>query len=351
MRKHARDDWIPLALPFSHRDEAGKIFRQHARAVVAWNEGRSPDPGALERLTDATLRDAAVQSKATATVAAVNLLSDLARQRWKVRVNDNGIVEVGRPVGEHLDPKAEKDRIRAQELVKRDEQLKQPATQKFIKAMELRRLHRGEFVSIFSLMRDGRELAAALRAARDLPMPARPAALRKIVDPYIEFVSKNATCRYTGLRLQEVWRYFRQTWSNQYTSTPGRTMSFLVRDRASSCHPVIGIGALGSSIVQIRERDAWIGWEPKGFCEHVAENPTVELGRWLIKTVDAAISEIYVADFFEELHEGKVLMLPREIFNPHSEVRFPSYSIRRGTALATPSPSDVVGVQGHRRSS
>src|SRR4051812_28501983 len=47
---------------------------------------------------------------------------------------------------------------------------------------------------------------------------------------------------FTGLRLMDVWRYFRHTWTNQYTSVPGRTMVFLVRDRASENHPVIGIG-------------------------------------------------------------------------------------------------------------
>ena len=328
MRKHTREDWVTLSPPFSCREEAARIFREHAKAVVAWAEKPSPDAGALERLTGASVRNAAMQAKATAATASINLLSDLARQRWKIRVRNDGVVEVRRPVGEHLDPKAEKDRVRAQEIVKRDEQLRQPATQKFIKSMELRRLYGGQFVSIFSLMRDGRDLAASLRAARDIPMSARPAVLRKIVDPYIEFVSKNATCRFTGLRLQDIWRYFRQTWSNQYTSTPGRTMSFLVRDRASNCHPVIGIGALGSPIVQIRERDAWIGWEPNGFCARLAESPSVELGRWLISTVDATINEIYVADFFEERHHGNILLLPQEITNPHNDViaRLTAYS-------------------------
>ena len=316
MRKQTNDDWVVMAPPFSHRGNAGKIFRDHAEALVAWNEEPSPDPVSLKHLTEASLSDAAVQAQATALTAAVNLLSDLVGQRWRIRVSANGVVEVCRPDAEHFDPKTEKARIRAQELVKRNEQLKQPATQRFIRSMEWRRLHRGQFVSIFSLMRDGRELAASLRVARDHPMPARPAALRKIVNPYVEFVSENATCHYTGLRLQDIWRYFRHTWVNQYTSTPGRTMSFLVRDRAASCHPVIGIGSLGSPIVQIRERDAWIGWQPREFCECLAESPSVELGRWLVNTVNSAISEIYVADFFEEIHEGEVLLLPQEMSNP-----------------------------------
>ena len=320
MRKHTSDEWVVVSPPFSRRDKSTTIFRSHAEAVISWNEQPSPDPSALRSLTKASLSKAAVQAKATAATAAVNLLSDLARQRWKVRIRKDGVVEVCRPDAQKLDPKAEKDRIRAQELVKRDEQLKQPATQKFIKGMELRRLHEGQFVSIYSVMRDGRKLSASLRLIRDLPMPERPAALRKIVDPYIEFVTKNTKCQHTGLRLQDIWRYFRHTWSNQYTSTPGRTMSFLVRDRAASCHPIIGIGSLGSPIVQIRERDAWIGWQPKEFIEHLVESPSLELARWLVRTVDGAIDEIYFADFFEEHFEGTVLVQPKEITCPNGKV-------------------------------
>ena len=77
-------------------------------------------------------------------------------------------------------------------------------------------------------------------------------------------------------------------------------MAFLVRDRAREHHPVIGIGSLGSPIVQIRERDAWIGWHPDAFMELVTESPTAELGRWLQKTVETAIGELYPDDFFEE---------------------------------------------------
>ena len=40
--------------------------------------------------------------------AAVNLLSDLVGQRWRIRVSANGVVEVCRPDAEHFDPKTEK---------------------------------------------------------------------------------------------------------------------------------------------------------------------------------------------------------------------------------------------------
>ncbi len=67
----------------------------------------------------------------------------------------------------------------------------------------------------------------------------------------------------------DVWRYFRHTWTNQYTSVPGRSMMFLVRDRAAPFHPIVGIGALSSPVMQIRERDTWIGWHPDTFLSHI----------------------------------------------------------------------------------
>ena len=309
-----------MAPPFSKGGDANQVFRRHAKAIEAWNEELSPDLIALRRITEASFVSAAECGEMPMLTAALNLLTDLVSQRWQVRVTEAGTVEVRQPDTKHLDAKAEKERIRAQELMKRNEQLKQPATQRFVKMMERRRLHAGQFVSIFSLMRDGRELATSLRATRNLPMAQRPSALREVIDPYLQFVSENATCKHTGLRLQDIWRYFRHTWSNQYTNTPGRTMAFLVRDRAVNCHPIIGICALGSPIVQIRERDAWIGWHPEAFLECLKDSPSVELGRWLIRIVDTAVSEIFLDDFFQETYEGEVLLLPRQVVSPTNDL-------------------------------
>ena len=77
-------------------------------------------------------------------------------------------------------------------------------------------------------------------------------------------------------------------------------MSILVRDRARDFHPVIGIGAIGSSIMQIRQRDMWIGWHPETFLESASEAPSAQLGTWLSKVVDGTINEIYLDDFLEE---------------------------------------------------
>jgi hypothetical protein len=228
--------------------------------------------------------------------AATSVLADLAAHGWSVKVA-GGRVEVMAPA-QDSDAATEKARVQTQELLKRNEQLRVPSVRRFVEAMERPREHGGRFVSIFSVMRDGGELAAELSALNSLPHT--DADLRELVDPYVQIVDSAARCPLTGLRLMDIWRYFRHTWSNQYTSTPGRTMAILIRDRAAEFHPVIGIAALGSAIVQINERDDWIGWQPKRFIADLAENPTIQFARWLIRRLEAWPAEIYTEDLLRD---------------------------------------------------
>jgi hypothetical protein len=217
------------------------------------------------------------RSDRQALLASGLVLCDLSIQGWLLRVRGEK-VEVRAPVEMSDDRVAEKARIRGQELVRRNSQLRQPAVQRFLRSMEQTRLFNGKFSSIFSLMRDGRELSEALRKARAHSNNGWAEVLAGIVDPYLDFVtSDEAVCPFTGLRLMDIWRYFRHTWTTQYTSVPGRTMMFLVRDRAAPLHPIIGIGALSSPVVQIRERDIWIGWHPESFLARVRSNPTLRM--------------------------------------------------------------------------
>jgi hypothetical protein len=235
-----------------------------------------------------------------AVLASGLLFFDLAAQGWGFRRRAN-CAEVSPPQPVAGDQIAEKSRVRRQELVKRDAQLQKDSVKAFLRTIERKRIFDGRFVSIFSLMRDGRALAVALQEARQHINNGWADALAQICDPYIQFVSsEHTTCEFTGLRVMDIWRYFRHTWTNQYNSVPGRTMLFLVRDRAAPLHPVMGIGALSSPVMQIRERDMWIGWHPDSFLEHVKRQPTDRLARWIVKTLDTAVEEIYVADFLEE---------------------------------------------------
>ncbi|MGB3749186.1 MAG: Druantia anti-phage system protein DruA [Rhodanobacter sp.] len=291
--------WITLQPPFSNK-ASRDAFVEHARRLAKVCRSERTDEK-IERVRGVFVDEVTACRRGDRQVllAAGLVITDLATQGWAMRVhNDQVEVKPPKPV---TDPLAEKVRIRQQELVKRNAQLRQPSVQRFLESMERQRLHDGRYVSIYSLMRDGRELADGLREARKHLTNGWADALSKLVDPYLQFVtSENAKCEFTGLRLMDVWRYFRHTWTNQYASVPGRTMVFLVRDRAAANHPVMGISALSSPIIQIRERDAWIGWSPEAFLERVRANPTRKLATWLIDTLDTAINELYVADLIED---------------------------------------------------
>jgi hypothetical protein len=193
----------------------------------------------------------------------------------------------------------EKARVRRQERLKADEQLSRASVRRFIAQMERPREHGGRFISIFDLMRDGTSLASDLRAIVEEPTESTHA-LKAAIDPYVQVIHGNERCAHTGFRLIDIWRYFRHTWVTQYTNTPGRTMLMLVRDRASESHPIIGIAALGSAIVQLRERDAWIGWTPERFLERATENPSLRLARWVDARLKQGLAELYLDDLIRD---------------------------------------------------
>ena len=301
--------WTTLKPPLPSK-ASRDAFVKHVRALETVRLDQHTDE-AIEKLRAEFIAKAKTSRCADrqALLAAGLVVTDLAAQRWIIRVRGE-CVEVS-PPEPVTDRTAEKARVRRQELVKRDAQLRQPSVLRFLDSMERQRLFEGQYVSIYSLMRDGRELAYGLREARTNLNNRCEDALAKVIDPYLQFVTPDAVCRFTGIRLMDIWRYFRHTWTNQYTSVPGRMMVFLVRDRAAANHPVMGIGALGSPIMQLRERDSWIGWNPDTFIERVRREPTRELAKWLLDTLDTAIAEVYVNDLFEDK-----IISPRDLTNP-----------------------------------
>jgi Domain of unknown function (DUF4338) len=280
--------WIPLPTPATWGRAEVRAFIALARSLKVTTKRGQATTEAARRLC--------LRGDRPGLAAAACVLSDLVSQGWAVRVDTADRVST-RPPKVVADPTAEKLRVRRQELLKRDEQLAAPSVRRFVAEMERPREFAGRFVSIFSLMRDGQELRSALEAVATVEDAS---ALRTVIDPYVQVVTNTDRCRHTGLRLGDIWRYFRHTWSNQYTSTPGRTMLLLVRDRAAPFHPVIGIAALGSPIVQIKERDDWIGWQSSDFVTRLAERPTLTMARWVVRRLDQAIQELHLDDLLED---------------------------------------------------
>jgi hypothetical protein len=61
-------------------------------------------------------------------------------------------------------------------------------------------------------------------------------------------------------RQNDLFRLLRYYWSSPSSDYVGRRMRFLIRDEGITGSPVIGIAALGSSIIHIPARDKWIRW-------------------------------------------------------------------------------------------
>ena len=292
--------WVTLQPNFQGDSEALSTFHGYARRLIELLETYDQDDNVEYQLN--TLLESVTDNNRNAAVSATtSILNDLALQKWFIRIGNRGKVEVKMPMHNHKDRDAEKARIRAQELIKRDEQMRKASSRNFIKKMEKTILRNGKTFSIYSVIRDGRELAETLRSIRSLDSDDFTQELKTVINPYIQFVDEREYCEHTGIKLRDMWRYFRHTWTNQYTSAPGRSIAFIIRDRARDNCPVIGIGSLGSPIVQIQERDSWIGWQFPEFVDFLHTISPSEVRRWFNQTIQKSIDEIYVSDLIEQM--------------------------------------------------
>lgn len=277
--------YIPLNLPSGTPRNERQGYLRLCRLLAAQPPSAPSSRTHDEWMAFAKLGDLYIQPT---LAAAAHTVIDLVAQGWSVQVDRLG--PLFSPPAPRSDRDAEKERIRSQEHLRRDEQLRKPSVRRFVLGMEQPHVHCDRLVSIFNLMRDGRELSAALDED-----PTGQAAIK----PYVQIVD-DSTCALTGFRLQDIWRYFRHTWSNAYASVPGRSMSILIRDAATPFHAVIGLAAVSSPIVQIAERDTWIGWETDTFVQSLSDEPTEKAARWVASRIDVQQDGIYVQDLLRD---------------------------------------------------
>jgi len=75
------------------------------------------------------------------------------------------------------------------------------------------------------------------------------------ISPRIEFCEREDQ--------HNLFRILRYSWSSPSSDYIGRRIRVLIKDDGVKGSPVIGIAALGSSIIHISDRDRWIGWDTK----------------------------------------------------------------------------------------
>ncbi|HEX3551980.1 MAG TPA: Druantia anti-phage system protein DruA [Thermoanaerobaculia bacterium] len=259
-----------------------------------WNDEIERLRRAYVRRTNKSAREAILKR-----VAIVNVVADLLRQGWNFESQATTAAKTRM---------GERELRRLQLVAQRTEQLRTLAVQSFVRKMERPHWFEGRRVSIFSLMRDGRELADSLMGVQSGRIQAED-----VIKPYLQFVESDTTCEYTGIPLSDIWRYFRLTWTNPYQSVPGRSMTFLLRDAATPLHTVMGIGCLSSSAVKLRNRDDFIGWEAEKVLQEFPNISPTRTNAWLESVIENRLGEIYKVDFIEdELITPKVLENPTE---------------------------------------
>jgi hypothetical protein len=283
-------DWVQLtSTPITGRPAAAFVRAILALvARIASNATERDAPGEVEEVIE--LAQARAQELKDPDDRAwgesfASVVGDLVQQGWALEFRKQHVYGL-RPLAT-----MSREMLRQRLLVRRNEQLLKPSVREFVEKMERWRLYRGARTSIFSLMRDGRALARAL---------ADGAPLGDLVDPYVQFVTSEGVCELTGLRMLDIWRYFRHTWSNPYESVPGRSLQLLVRDRAAPFHPVIGIAALSSAAVRLGPRDRYIGWDTDQVVDRLVAGESAVALAWGREVIRNAISEIYVVDLVRD---------------------------------------------------
>lgn len=175
-------------------------------------------------------------------IVSLKLLIDLLRQGWALSVK-NGAIKLSLESSKSQN----KNYIRNRLSVERNAQFAEPATRAFIKRMESEKKINGQNVSIRVLIGNPDDLIHKIESGNH------------VCCPYIQLVEDKKD-ELTGYKLSDIWRYFRYTWSIPYKTMPGRNLYYLVRDKSQQFHPVMGIFALGNSVLNLAVRDNEIGW-------------------------------------------------------------------------------------------
>ena len=203
--------------------------------------------------------------------ACCSLLADLLAGGWHVGIGLEGFL-ISKPdynkafTGNNLEETKEK--MRRVQKINRDKQIRSVEIQRFIQRMERPKNIGNEEKSVLSLIDNGKELAEIFKDISQLDEEKKISLLKKIINPEIVicypedplFKEEQNNCPYTGLRLGDIWKYFRLTWSNEYKSVPGKSFPILIRNAARPNKPIMGIAMLRSAALSDEAREDAIGW-------------------------------------------------------------------------------------------
>lgn len=217
--------------------------------------------------------------------AALSVLIDLSQQGWIFDIEDGKLV-----LKMETDNVDDKKMLRYRLSAERNAQFKTDSVASFIRRMETDKKYNDGKVSIKSLIGDSQFLISRIKNHE------------RVCDPYIQLVT-NYRDEYTGFRLSDIWRYFRYTWSIPYKTMPGRNLYYLVRDRLQPYHPVIGIFALGNSVLNLTVRDDDIGWTVEAIKKNMARRMDVSYCDQALSETDGKTVKVKVSKPIESKEE------------------------------------------------
>lgn len=259
------------------------------------------------------------------------VLVDLLRQEWRPEFRQGQLYllppDLASKTQSETEAQERKNTLRRSLMWERKAQFERASVRDFIRNMEQERPFGGHVVSIRSLIADGQVIAQKLYGILEIEDKRKQQEqITTIIQPYLQLITTGARCEFTGFYLQDIWRYFRYTWSTPYNPTPGRQMFYIIRDAAQQFHPVIGIAALGSSVVQLTVRDDIIGWTPKAIQERINspdfnDKQALDFVRMLRQTLRDVINDLAVDD----------LVAPDELAHPTPTVLQKLADIEKGS--------------------
>lgn len=287
--------------------------------------------------------------------ASARLLADLRLLKWTVRADNCGI-ELQSPPHPRLKHKSPNAVAESKEAIRKElspalaQQFADPLVREFIRKAETpspgsRR------TPIQNLIADGAELATRLQPALATVGPERVEKLRQAIKPYLQLLpgegNPSVQDEFTGISLNDIWRYFRFSWSIPQTPIPGRQMFYLIRDAAHPCHAVIGIAALGNSALVSALRDNAIGWTPDKYALRLLEAASNDQRQELKRLTDHL--ESLIANAMSEISPSG-LVTPVEMENPTADIiarlqrRADEFASRREDALRDVAEAGLAGV-------
>ena len=233
--------------------------------------------------------------------ACCSLLADLLAGGWHVGLGLEGFL-ISKPdystafTGNNL--QETKEKMRRVQKINRDKHMKSVEIQRFIQRMEKPRKIGNEEKSILDLIDNGKELAEIFKDISQLDEEKKISLLKKIINPEIVicypedplFREEQNNCPYTGLRLGDIWKYFRLTWSNEYKSVPGKSFPILIRNAARPNKPIMGIAMLRSAALADEAREDAIGWTDEATIRKKIYSKEIEID-FLVKAMVDCLNE------------------------------------------------------------